>query len=53
MSTRQQRPRAGTGAATVEPRDTHGVSIGASWLWCLAGCAAFWWLVAYLVERVV
>ena len=41
------------GCHDAYPRDTDSVSIGTSWLWCLAGCLTFWWLVAYVVEQVM
>ena len=40
------------------PHVRHGVdgnemAVGAAWLWCVAGCLAWWVLVAWAVERAV
>jgi hypothetical protein len=29
------------------------VTVGVAWLWCVAGCLAWWVLVTWAVERVV
>jgi len=28
-----------------------GVSAGAAWGWCVAGCLTWWWAVAWSAER--
>ncbi len=33
--------------------EVNQVVVGVSWLWCIAGCLAWWVLVAWAVERLV
>lgn len=33
--------------------DGNEMAVGAAWMWCVAGCLAWWVLVAWAVERVV
>jgi hypothetical protein len=33
--------------------EVNQVVVGVPWLWCIAGCLAWWVLVAWAVERLV
>lgn len=33
--------------------EVNQVVVGVPWLWCIAGCLAWWMLVAWAVERLV
>ena len=33
--------------------EDYEVVVGVAWLWCIAGCLAWWVLVAWSVERFV
>ena len=37
----------------VDGIEGYELNVGAAWLWCIAGCCAWWALVAWAIERVV
>ena len=37
----------------VDGIEGYELNVGAAWLWCIAGCFAWWVLVAWAIERVV
>ena len=37
----------------VDGNEGYEFTVGVVWLWCIAGCFAWWVLVAWAVERVV
>ncbi len=37
----------------VDGIEGYELTVGATWLWCIVGCFAWWVLVVWTVERVV